>query len=207
MEMQVDGRLIRFRRERRAWSQEHLATVAGLGLRTVQRIETTGLASYESIRAVAAVLEIPVSELTARGDSARRRLPRLRAFVRLGSVGAAAALALVGVFLARSVLARDVMLTVGLAVNDEDLGTSGLVTADGKDAELHVDDSLRVLIVPTIRPKGFVLLELRIYLSEAGHFVLASQPKLVTPNASPAEVRLSTAEGNTFGLVITPRIR
>ena len=33
MEMKVDATLIRSEREKRAWSQEHLAEVAGLGLR------------------------------------------------------------------------------------------------------------------------------------------------------------------------------
>ena len=63
MEMKVDGRLIRSERERRAWSQEHLAQVAGLGRRTIQRIETTGLASYESAKALASVLELSMSSL------------------------------------------------------------------------------------------------------------------------------------------------
>jgi len=63
MDMQVDSTLIRSEREKRAWSQEHLATLTGLSLRTIQRIETTELASYESISAISAVLEIPVAEL------------------------------------------------------------------------------------------------------------------------------------------------
>ena len=44
MDVQVDGDLIRSERERRAWSQEHLAGAAGIGVRTVQRIEATGIA-------------------------------------------------------------------------------------------------------------------------------------------------------------------
>jgi transcriptional regulator with XRE-family HTH domain len=67
MDMQVDSKRIRSEREKRAWSQEHLAKLTGLGLRTVQRIESTGLASYESVSAIAAVLEISVSELRVVG--------------------------------------------------------------------------------------------------------------------------------------------
>jgi transcriptional regulator with XRE-family HTH domain len=63
VDMQIDSKRIRSEREKRAWSQEHLAKLTGLGLRTVQRIESTGLASYESVSAMAAVLEISVSEL------------------------------------------------------------------------------------------------------------------------------------------------
>ncbi len=42
MDMQIDSWKIRFERERRAWSQEHLAAVSGLSLRTVQRVESSG---------------------------------------------------------------------------------------------------------------------------------------------------------------------
>ena len=37
--MKIDAKQIRRLREERAWSQEHLATVAGLSLRTIQRVE------------------------------------------------------------------------------------------------------------------------------------------------------------------------
>lgn len=65
MDMKVDAQRIRSERARRAWSQEHLATITGLGLRTVQRIESTGSASHESIAAIASVLAIPVDQLIA----------------------------------------------------------------------------------------------------------------------------------------------
>jgi transcriptional regulator with XRE-family HTH domain len=69
MDVQVDRELIRSEREKRAWSQEHLAAAAGIGARTLQRIEATGIASYESVRALSAALEIPVGELRS-GDAA-----------------------------------------------------------------------------------------------------------------------------------------
>ncbi len=63
MDMKLDSLVIRSEREKRAWSQEHLAGVSGLGLRTIQRIESTGSASYESAGALAAVFEVPVVAL------------------------------------------------------------------------------------------------------------------------------------------------
>ena len=42
VEMKIDGNLVRLMREERAWSQEHLASVAGLSTRTVQRLEADG---------------------------------------------------------------------------------------------------------------------------------------------------------------------
>ena len=52
MEVRVDSNLIRSERENRGWSQGHLARVAGLSLRTIQRIEKTRSASFESVTAV-----------------------------------------------------------------------------------------------------------------------------------------------------------
>lgn len=63
MEMKVDAKRIRDARTNRAWSQEHLAEVSGLGLRTIQRIEAGGNASLESVAALSTVLAIPIVEL------------------------------------------------------------------------------------------------------------------------------------------------
>src|SRR5688572_31426507 len=75
MDMKVDSSYIKAERARRAWSQEHLAEVTGLGLRTIQRIEKTGAASYESARSLAAVFGIDVAELrvAVKTPSPRRR--------------------------------------------------------------------------------------------------------------------------------------
>jgi len=66
MDMRVDADRIRLERTNRAWSQEHLANVTDLGLRTVQRIESRGTASNESISAIASAFEVPVSALLVR---------------------------------------------------------------------------------------------------------------------------------------------
>lgn len=63
-EMKVDTRLIKALREGRAWSQEHLASVAGLSARTVQRLEADGNASLESKMAIAAAFDVEPARLT-----------------------------------------------------------------------------------------------------------------------------------------------
>ncbi len=55
---------IRKRRIDKGWSQETLAEVSGLSVRTVQRIERGGKASLETMNALAAVLEVDISTLT-----------------------------------------------------------------------------------------------------------------------------------------------
>ena len=63
--MQIRPELIRRLRTQRHWSQEQLAEASGLNLRTVQRLESGGRASLESVRALAAVFEIDAAKLTA----------------------------------------------------------------------------------------------------------------------------------------------
>ena len=53
-------------REQRNWSQEQLATMAGLSLRTIQRVEAENPASRETLKSLAAVFEVSVDELTER---------------------------------------------------------------------------------------------------------------------------------------------
>src|SRR5690606_20399040 len=64
MDMQINKNFLRRERERRAWSQSHLAEVAGLSMRTVQRIEHSGIASMESTKALATALDLTLSKLT-----------------------------------------------------------------------------------------------------------------------------------------------
>lgn len=61
--MKIDTALIKQLREQRAWSQEHLASVAGLSLRTVQRVEADGSASAETRMAIASALDVDVARL------------------------------------------------------------------------------------------------------------------------------------------------
>lgn len=61
--MRVNAELVAELRKKCAWSQDELATAAGLNLRTVQRIENVGTASLQSAKALAAALEIELEDL------------------------------------------------------------------------------------------------------------------------------------------------
>lgn len=63
MEMELNKETLKNQRDRRAWSQTQLAEVSGLSLRTIQRIEKTGVASQESAKSLASVFECSISEL------------------------------------------------------------------------------------------------------------------------------------------------
>ena len=63
MDMKAKSSVIRQLRTDRLWSQEHLAKAAGLGLRTIQRLESRGSCSPDTIKAIAAVFEVESSSL------------------------------------------------------------------------------------------------------------------------------------------------
>ena len=69
MDVMVDKNRVRKLRNQRAWSQDHLASVSGLSLRTIQRIENDGGCSLESKKALAAVLNIEPSDLDIQVDA------------------------------------------------------------------------------------------------------------------------------------------
>jgi len=61
--MKINSGLVLRLRNSRSWSQEELATAAGLNLRTIQRIESEALASLQSKKALASVFDIDINAL------------------------------------------------------------------------------------------------------------------------------------------------
>ena len=63
MQLKINANKLKQLRESRCWSQQQLADLSGLSLRTVQRIEAKSVASQESIKCLGAVFEIQLNEL------------------------------------------------------------------------------------------------------------------------------------------------
>jgi len=61
--MKINVELLKKLRKEKAWSQDELATISGLNIRTVQRIEKDGKASLESKKALASAFEINANDL------------------------------------------------------------------------------------------------------------------------------------------------
>lgn len=61
-------------REERCWSQEHLADVAGVSLRTIQRLENGETASRDSLMALAAAFNVDVIALTVDPKTEAKRI-------------------------------------------------------------------------------------------------------------------------------------
>ncbi|MEM9402311.1 MAG: helix-turn-helix transcriptional regulator [Pseudomonadota bacterium] len=79
MTFKVDAAKIRRWREERHWSQEHLADLAGIGLRTIQRIENGDKASQESAMALAAAFGVDATTLSVDIEDEARKATALKA--------------------------------------------------------------------------------------------------------------------------------
>ena len=215
MDMKVDSSYVKAQREQRAWSQEHLAEVTGLGLRTIQRIETTGSASYESARALAAVFEVAVADL--RGDEPAGPVLRLNVPLR-PLLGVLAAIVTGGaVLVATTSFADQVLMDVSIQRKSAIPGSTGVDISEWKtqfvadEGEL-VDNDLRVAglrftIVPKFLPldEGAILVEMQIFEQRDDDEVLVSSPRLVVRDGEKAEVEIGQDETRSFRFAITPR--
>ena len=210
MDMKVDSSYIKAQRARRAWSQEHLAEVTGLGLRTIQRIEKTGAASYESARSLAAVFEIDVAEL--RVVEVVPAAPRISVSLRpvLGVVGA---LVTGGALLvATTSFADQVLMDVSVAVDSSTDQTRALATKVVVEDGMLVPDvndlrlgDLRFSIVPRVQTDDRIMLEVSIYERRGDEDVVVSQPRLIAVSGEPTEVVLGD-DSRTLRLAITAQL-
>ena len=62
-DMKLSAKTIKRLRTERAWSQEQLAEIADVSLRTLQRVEADGSASRETRMALAAAFDIDIRDL------------------------------------------------------------------------------------------------------------------------------------------------
>ncbi len=67
--MKIDPEHIKRLRKEKHWSQEQLSEICGLNLRTIQRLETSGRASLETVRALAAAFGVEPKDLQIEGAS------------------------------------------------------------------------------------------------------------------------------------------
>ena len=63
--MKLKDNVILQARTLKGWTQEHLASVAGVSTRTIQRVEDSGIASADTAQALCAVLDLNFAEIIA----------------------------------------------------------------------------------------------------------------------------------------------
>ncbi len=77
MNMKVCGDMVRTLRTQRGWTQEHLAVLADTSIKTVQRVERTGVCSIETRGALASALQIDAAQLDGERPVEQSEVPHL----------------------------------------------------------------------------------------------------------------------------------
>jgi transcriptional regulator with XRE-family HTH domain len=197
MDMQVDAQLIRNERLKRAWSQEQLAQVSGLGLRTVQRIENGGNASLETIKALGAVFELPVESLL--GESMQPATPppssRFHLFRPWRTFAAGcftSAITLGGFVVMQGAVAEQVDMDFTVRLDNEEVTLSRLVGETGTAVVVDVSERMKISITPTIMEDGTIFLDAEVFGFEDGEYKLLAAPKLLTVNGRKALFRVGS---------------
>lgn len=202
IEMKLNMDLIKAERERRAWSQNHLADAAGISLRTIQRVESVGTASKETTLAIASALSTSVEQLLAVPAAVKNK----RSGFRYGWPLATATVLLIGsVFVAQQAFAKQLMLDVKLGLKNEE-HDSRLITEAGKPAEIRVEGKIRVVITPTLTKDGDVFLQTEIYTFKNGDYTLIGKPGLIIKDNAEALVTSDSEKTGSYSLAITPHV-
>lgn len=202
--MQVDAQLIKSERLKRAWSQEQLAQVAGLGIRTVQRIENGENASLETVKALAAVLELEVAvlltEKPAQPEATIVALtppaPPFSLFKPWRTFGAGflASMLTMGGFMSMQLAVADqVDMDFSVRLDSEEITRGRVVGETGTPAVIEVSEVMRISVTPTITEDGGIFLKTELYLFKDGEYKLESSPAIVAMNGRQAMIRSGTA--------------
>ncbi|MBO1255002.1 helix-turn-helix transcriptional regulator [Alteromonas sp. 5E99-2] len=174
MEMQVNINLIKTERINRAWSQTQLALVSGLSLRTIQRIEKTGVASLESVKSLASAFEISAQDIQQCTNNSRYSTKsKFAAFFGLVSFTLSCLVMI-------PASAQPIMVNVELIKNDEKLANIHLLSEESSVNEISISDSLKLTLFSSKQPDGMVLISTKLYEISNGYEVLVSSPSVKT---------------------------
>jgi transcriptional regulator with XRE-family HTH domain len=221
MDVKINSQFVIAERENRAWSQQYLADAAGLSLRTVQRIETRGTGSYESAKAIASCFGISVADLRV-GEEPKQEVPvRSRAAKAVGSLVGASLFAGVATLFLGSVFAQQVLLDVGVTVEEQAVGETTeagrdlrifrtqLLLGDSEEMDLPLEGEFNLVIAPSILRGGKVLLSVKLYEHHDYGFELIGEPRVITAGGEEIEVFFPVGENpkRAYRIAIRPQIQ
>lgn len=207
MDMQLNKEILKSEREKRAWSQSHLAEVAGLSMRTVQRIERTGSASFESAKALASALDTHVEQLSAFGSATASSTYSRRSTIaaRCSTIAAISASVLLGFTWWSAAFAEPIMIDLSVSNNDRVLANVQLLNDEGEQSEMQIDGVLKVQIRST-NIEGKVKLATQIFEYTNSDYKLKAEPKIISANNETAEIHFDAENGETYQLRFTPHL-
>lgn len=197
MDMKINKETLRRERELRAWTQSHLAEVADLSMRTVQRIERSGNASYESASALASALNLDLKILMAGSGVEQASNLKVRNY-RWGFLGImASALLALGWWSTAS--AEQITVSLFLETPDSIYSDMAVVNKVGQEGEIQLDDQFQ-LVFNSERQGKYLLLTAKIYHRADNEYRLFSNPAVLVESRKPAALQVNSPDGQHLKL-------
>lgn len=190
MDMKINHKLLRRQREQRAWTQNQLAEVASLSMRTVQRIERNGIAAKESAMALASALDMDLADLLIQSNSSSTRHTSNRRW--WGLVGILTSL-IVSLGWWSTAAAEQVMINLSVKA-ESGASTEGemqFLNELGAQSEVRFNQQFR-LLVTAVRQNQGLLLSTEIYDFIDGDYLLISSPSVLIADNELAAIHLDT---------------
>jgi len=199
MDMKINKEILRRERELRAWTQSHLAEVADLSMRTVQRIERTGDVSMESAGALAAALNIDLAVLMEAPLTSEETTPAKSYSYKLWSAIGVISSVLIAAGWWSSAAAEQVMVSLSIEASDRVYSDMMLLNEIGKESEMKLDDQFRMLFT-TNRQGEHLLVNAKIYSVVDGEYQLISSPGMLVEDQKPASIHVTFPDGQRVNL-------
>ncbi len=206
MDLKINAELIRNARKQRAWSQEHLAEVANLGRRTIQRIEQNGSASFESAQAIASALELNVTQLIVIEEAQVSALQSNNRLLRKIYAALSAIAILMLLALGRAVTADQVQLEIDAMVDNAHQTRANITRVTGQLAEIELAGGYKITVTPNIHSSGDIQLDVILLKLVEGEFQKVGGPVLRTADGISAVIKSALDNGASFDLEIKPSL-
>lgn len=201
MDLKIDSALLRRERQKRGWSQEQLATAAGLGIRTVQRIETSGTGSAESAKCLAAVFEMPLADIYVPDPQPH---PRRRGRLWIAAIAACSALLAPLLLLSRA-NATDVAIALKIVSEVSGESRMNISVGSGRQTEIKIERDLRLLLTPKILKDGNIFLAAELFAWDGNEFKPTAQPRIMLRDGDETRLQLGLGNGRTVDIAIVSK--
>jgi transcriptional regulator with XRE-family HTH domain len=199
MDMKINKETLRRERELRAWTQSHLAEIADLSMRTVQRIERTGDASMESAGALAAALNLELAALMENPTPLDKPvLTKSRSYRLWGTLGFVGSVILALGWWS-SAAAEQVMVSLSIETPGKIYSDMMLLNEIGKESEVKLDNQFR-MVFNTQRQGEGLLVTAKIYNFVENEYQLFSNPGMLVADQEPASMIVTFPDGQRVNL-------
>ena len=190
MDMKINKETLRRERELRAWTQSHLAEVADVSLRTVQRIERNGIASKESAMALASALDLGLADFLVESHSTSEQLTNNSRWWGFGGIVASIVVCL-GWWSTASAEQVLISLSVKAESGASTQGEIQFLNELGAASEIQFDRQFR-LLVTAVRKEQSLLLSTEVYDFIDDDYRLISIPSILIADNELTSIHINT---------------